>query len=516
MLALLSGVLLFLSFPSFGHPAFAWVALLPLLVTTAHASSVFQAFRRGLLTGVVHFVGTIYWIPRVMEEFGGLSATVSWGVHLLLVGYLALFPALFAVAIWILFRRFGAAAVLAAPAVWVTSELGRIYLFTGFPWELLGYSQTSVLWVAQLASVVGVLGLSALVASVSGALAYFVLAGWRRASGIMIGTATLIVVCLLFGNLRVRSGGWAELGVPLRVSAVQGNIAQDDKWDPGLRDTILEKYLVLTHRAADEGANLVVWPEAATPFTFQIDARSERIRHLVRERGIHLLLGTTDVTWDDEPRYYNAAVLVDQTGATAGIYHKQHLVPFGEYVPMRDLLSFVSPIVENIGGFAAGDASVTLMMDDHPIGVVVCYEIIYPELVRRLVIGGSRLLMTVSNDAWYGQTAAPYQHFQQATMRAIEQGRFLVRAANTGVSGVIDPYGRVIAQTALFEDDVLTTEVRLIEDLTLYTRYGDLLAFACGIMTLVILIVVGVTQGIRSGQPYTTDSMSPGWRRSED
>ena len=516
MLALLSGVLLYLSFPNFGHSAFAWLALLPLLVTTAHASSALQAFRRGLLTGGVHFVGTIYWIPRVMQEFGGLPTAVSWGVHLLLVGYLALFPALFAVAIWMLVRRFGAAAVLAAPAVWVTSELGRIHLFTGFPWELLGYSQASVLWVAQLASVVGVLGVSALVASVSGALAYLVLTGRRRASGIMTGTAALIVACLLFGNLRVRSGGWAEAGVPLRVAAVQGNIAQDDKWDPALRDTILDKYLALTHRAADEGASLVVWPEAATPFAFQIDSRSERIRRLARERGIHLLLGTTDITWDDEPRYYNAAVLVDPTGATAGMYHKQHLVPFGEYVPMRDLLSFVSPLVENVGGFSAGDAPVTLMMDDQPIGAAVCYEIIYPGLVRGLVTGGSRLLTTVTNDAWYGRTAAPYQHFQQATMRAIEQGRFLVRAANTGISGVIDPYGRVITRTALFEDDVLTTDVRLIEDLTPYTRYGDLLAFACGIMTLVLLMVAGVTQGIRPGRPYTIDSMSPGRRRSED
>ena len=500
MLALLSGVLLFLSFPSLGHPAFAWIALLPLLVTTANASSPLQAFRRGLLTGVVHFAGTIYWIPRVMEEFGGLPAAVSWAVHGLLVGYLALFPALFAVATWMLCRRFGVAAILAAPAVWVTSELGRIYLFTGFPWELLGYSQASVLWVAQLASVVGVLGVSALVASVSAALAYLVLAGRRRAGGVMAGTVALIVACLLFGHLRVRSGGWVEAGIPLRVAAVQGNIQQEDKWNPALRERILDKYLALTNRAADEGARLVLWPEAATPFVFQTDPLAERIRSLARERGIHLLLGTTDIAWEDELRYYNAAVLVDPQGETAGMYHKQHLVPFGEYVPMSDLLSFVSPLVENVGGFSAGDAPVTLMMDDQPIGTAVCYEIIYPGLVRGFVTGGSRLLTTVTNDAWYGRTAAPYQHFQQASMRAIEQGRFLVRAANTGISGVIDPYGRVVAQTALFEDAVLTADVKLLDDVTPYTRYGDLLAFACGLMTLALLLVVGLTQGIRPGQ----------------
>ena len=493
MLALLSGVLLFLSFPSLGHPAFAWIAILPLLVTTTRATSMLDAFRRGLTTGVVHFAGMLYWIPRVMEEFGGLPAAVSWGVHLLLVGYLALFPALFAVGIWALHQRLGVVAVLAAPAVWVSSELGRIYLFSGFPWELLGYSQTPVLWVAQLASVVGVLGISALVASVNGSLAFLVLAGRERALGVMAATAGLIVVCLLFGGLRVRSGSLVDTGVPLRVAAVQGNIAQGDKWNPALRDTILDKYLALTIRAADEGARLVVWPEAATPFAFQVDSRADLIRRLARERGVHLLLGTTDVTWGDEPRYYNAAVLVDPTGETAGVYHKQHLVPFGEYVPMRDLLSFVSPLVENVGGFSAGEAPVILMMDDQPIGAAVCYEIIYPGLVRQFVTGGSRLLTTITNDAWYGRTAAPHQHFQQATMRAIEQGRYLVRAANTGISGVIDPYGRVVAQTALFEDDVLTADVRLIDDLTPYARFGDLLAFACGIVTLALMVVAGVT-----------------------
>ena len=497
MLALLSGVLLFLSFPSLGHPVFAWIALLPLLVTTVRAPSTLQAFHRGLATGAVHFVGTIYWIPSAMEEFGGLPAVVAWAVHLLLVGYLALFPALFAVVISVLSRRFGPVAVLAAPAVWVSTELGRIYLFTGFPWELLGYSQASVLWVAQLASVVGVLGVSALIASVSGALAFFVVAGRARAFGVLATTAALLVACLLFGGLRVRSAGWADAGVPLRVAAIQGNIAQGDKWNPGLRDTILDKYLALTDRAADEGASLIVWPESATPFAFQVDSRAERIRRLARERGVHLLFGTTDIALDDELRYYNAAVLVDPNGDTVGIYHKQHLVPFGEYVPMRDLLSFVSPLVENVGGFSAGEAPVTLMMGDHPIAAAVCYEIIYPGLVRGFVTGGSRLLTTVTNDAWYGRTAAPHQHFQQATMRAIEQGRYLVRAANTGISGVIDPYGRVIARSELFEDDVLTVDVRLIEDLTPYTRYGDLLAFGCGLVTLALLLVAGVAPSIR-------------------
>ena len=292
---------------------------------------------------------------------------------------------------------------------------------------------------------------------------------------------------LLFGTLRLRSEALIDLGVPIRVAAVQGNIAQVDKWNPEFSDAILDKYLQLTNRAVDAGADLVVWPEAATPFAFQVDPRSEMIRRLARERNVHLLIGTTDVIWQDNPKYYNAAVLVDPQGETAGVYHKQHLVPFGEYVPLRKLLSFVSPLVESIGGFSAGEGPVMLMMDGQPIGAIVCYEMIYPGLVRQFVRNGSRLLATVTNDAWYGRTAAPHQHFQQAAMRAIEHGRYVVRAANTGISGVIDPYGRVLSETNLFEDDVLTSEVRLIQELTPYTRYGDILAFSCGILTLVLL-----------------------------
>jgi len=493
MFALLSGVLLVLSFPTLGHPAFAWIALVPVAVAAVRASSMREAFRHGLVTGVVHFAGTIYWIPGVMAEFGGLPVPVAWGVHALLVAYLGLFPALFVSVIWWFHRRVGSVALLFTPAVWVTSELGRVYLFTGFPWELLGYSQAQVLWVAQLASVVGVLGVSVLVAGVNGALAFLVVDRRRSPRWIVAAlTVAVLTLSLGFGAWRVRSGALLDAGVPLRVAAVQGNIAQSEKWDPASRDEILEKYLIYTRRASGEGAHLVVWPEAATPFAFGLDPDSALIREVARGLRIHLLFGTTHVVWEeDEAKYYNSAVLLNPDGETAGMYHKQHLVPFGEYVPLRQALFFVSPLVENVGGFTAGTEPTTLLMDEYPIGAAVCYEIIYPGLVRGLVSGGSRLLTTVTNDAWYGRTAAPYQHFQQARMRAIEEGRYLVRAANTGISGVVDPYGRVVVESGLFEDDVVVADVRLLEDLTPYARYGDVLAFACGLLTLGMVAFAG-------------------------
>ena len=483
-----SGVLLVLSFPQVGHPACAWIALAPLLLAVLRARSLPRAFACGLLAGAVYFAGTIYWIPRVMVEYGGLAEPLAHVVHLLLVAVLALFPAAFAVGLAIAVRRHGAAALHYAPLLWVTTELGRIYLFTGFPWVLLGYSQTPVLPIAQFASLAGVLGLSALVALVNAELAYAAAVRGPRGVRAVAAAAAVVAVALGFGAWRLHDDTLRSAGEPLRVAALQGNIAQHDKWNPALRGAIMETYLDQTRRVAAEGARLVVWPEAATPFALQNDPlRAEAVRQTARDTGAHLLIGTNHVRYDGPPRHYNAAALVTPAGETAGLYFKQHLVPFGEYVPLRRLLFFVSPLVETVGDFSPGPASRPLPMGSDLVGAAICYEIIYPELVRGFVARGSRLLTTLTNDAWYGRSAAPYQHFQQAAMRAIELGRYLVRSANTGISGVVDPYGRVVASTPLFEPHVLTADVRLLDARTLYSRTGDVLAYACAVATAFIL-----------------------------
>ena len=487
-LAAVSGTLLAFSFPHFGHPILAWVSLVPLLMAVTRSQSVLAAFWLGLTMGVTHFALTVYWIPQVMTEYGGLSDVTAWLVHFLLVAYLALFPALFAVGIGFALRRFGVVGLYAAPAIWVTTELGRIHLFTGFPWELLGYSQTPVLAVAQLASVVGVLGLSALVVLVNVTIVFAPLVTVSRRWRAVGFTTAIIGGTVIFGAWRLHSGSLLEHGTPLRVAAVQGNIAQHDKWNPTSSDRILSTYIDLTREAVTEGASLVVWPEAATPFAFQSDSvGTSSILNLARDTGAHLLFGTTEITRDGGQNYYNAAVMVDDTGGTVGTYRKHHLVPFGEYVPLRRLLFFASPLVETVGNFSEGPGPRVLMMDEHPVSAAICYEIIYPELVRGFVTRGSQLLTTVTNDAWYGRSAAPYQHFQQARMRAIEQGRFLVRAANTGISGVVDPYGRVVASTPLFERRILTADVRLLEKRTFYSLTGDMFGYGCVVIAVFVL-----------------------------
>jgi apolipoprotein N-acyltransferase len=264
----------------------------------------------------------------------------------------------------------------------------------------------------------------------------------------------------------------------LTVGLIQGNVPQDQKWDPSYEDEILFRYLRLTRQAADRGATAVLWPESATPFYFEESPRAEAIRLLARERGVWLLLGSDELSRQDRRISYNSAFMVRPDGTTAAVYRKVRLVPFGEYVPFRRLLFFAAPLVESIGDFAPGEAPVMLPIDGHPVSTAICYEVVYPALIREGVSKGSSLVTTITNDAWFGRSSAPYQHFEMAAMRAIEQGRYLARAANTGISGIVDPYGRVVMASGLFVEQVLVGDVRLITERTVYSRIGDVVAWA--------------------------------------
>jgi apolipoprotein N-acyltransferase len=493
--ALLSGILLALSFPRYGHPAFAWVALVPLLVALLERprswlpSQPARAFALGLIAGAGYFGGTVYWTGATVRQFGGLSWPVAVLVASLLVAYLALFPGLFALAVAWLTSKFGPRAVLLAPAVWVTTELGRTYFWSGFPWLLLGYSQTTVLPIAQMASVAGVFGLSALVVLVAAAASYLVAV--RSSESMIAGVCVvaLVAAIALWGSYRLRHGTLAEQGTPVRVALVQGNIPQDEKWDAARANQIFETYLAMTRDAARQGAQLVIWPESATPFYFEEDrASGDRLRQVVKQTGIDLLFGSDQIEHTTPPLYYNSAFLVRRDGSTAAVYRKMHLVPFGEFVPLKRLLFFVGTLVEGAGDYTPGRSMVMLPTSFGAISTAICYEIVYPGLVRKAVLSGSRLLTTITNDAWYGYSSAPYQHFLQASMRAIEQGRYLARSANTGISGIVDPYGRVVQQSRIFERVVILGEVRMIDDRTVYGKIGDLCAYICAALTAAALL----------------------------
>lgn len=432
-----------------------------------------------------------------MAVYGGLPIWIAVSVNAALVAYLALYPAIFALVMWRLLGVFGRSALMATPLVWVATELGRTYLFTGFPWVLVGYSQISVLPIAQLASVFGVYGLSGLVVGVGAACAAAAVPpaagrasvnrGPRRSPYLpIVVMAAVVAAVAVWGSLRVARGDLTRDGEAIRVGLVQGNVDQAVKWNPASASSIFQDYLRLTRTAIAQGAGLVLWPESSTPFIFEEDrADADQVRALVREAHVPILLGSDQVERGAPNRYFNSAYLVSGDGAIAGVYRKLHLVPFGEYVPRT--FFFASRLVHTISDFSPGDRAVLLPVNGHSISTAICYEIVYPDLVRRFVSGGSELLTTITNDAWFGDTSAPHQHFAQASMRAVENGRYLVRAANTGVSGIVDPYGRVLAMSRLFEQAVIVGDARVLRALTLYTRIGDVFAYASTVVTAALL-----------------------------
>ena len=460
-----------------------------------------QAFLLGLTTGAIYFTGTLYWITSVMAVYGGLPTIVAVLINGLLIAYLSLFPAAFAVIAARLSHAFGPRGLAVAPCAWVATELGRSYLMTGFPWVLLGYSQVSVPPVAQFGSVLGVFGLSGLVASVSAGLAYSAAVQWSGttaarprvfAAYLPVGVAIVVTLAIgAWGAARIARGDLTRAGDPVTVGLIQGNVDQADKWDPSRAAEIFRQYLSMTRRAIAAGAQMVLWPESSTPFFFEEDRPgAEQVRAIAREATVPILVGSDQVVRSTPPTYYNAAFLVGPDGETRGVYRKMHLVPFGEYVPLKKLLFFAAPLVEAVSDFTAGEALSLLPVRGRFMSTAICYEIVYPDLVRASVNAGSDLLTTITNDAWFGPSSAPYQHFEQASMRAIENGRYLVRAANTGISGIVDPYGRVIVSTPIFEPHVVVGQARFLRDRTIYSRIGDVFAYASTVCTIAALLLV--------------------------
>ncbi len=419
-LALVSGALLALSFPRYGHPAFAWIALVPLLVALAtKRQPARRAFLLGLTSGFIYFTATLYWTGTVIRTFGGIPLPAAVLGVILLALYQGFFPALFALIVSRLIAGGGLMALVLADAAWVATEFLRGIVFGGFPWVLLGDSQVTVLPVAQIASVLGVYGVSFLVAFVNGAIAYAMLTAGRRRAAVIASAAIVLIAIGAWGTARIADGSLTRTGTPIRVGLIQANVAQEEKWKSGEARRIFTTYIAMTRDAVSRGAEYVIWPESATPFMFERDpVGQEALRALARELRVPILFGSDQEVTRPEPALYNAAFLVTPDGKTAAVYRKIHLVPWGEFIPMKRLLFFVSPLVDSFTDFSPGTEMVLLPVNSHLTSTAICYEVVYPSLIRQAVQAGSELLTTITNDAWYGHSSAPYQHFALASMRA--------------------------------------------------------------------------------------------------
>ena len=446
-----------------------------------------------MTAGCVYFAGTVYWTSTVLAVFGGMPMILALVAMMLLAAYLAIYPAVAAMVMGRLISKGGRQALFFLPAAWVATEYLRGLLFGGFPWVPLGNSQVTVLAVAQVASVFGVYGLSALVALVNAAIAFTLLSTGR--SRIIAGAATvaLLVGIAAWGSWRVSEGSLTREGTTLRVGLIQGNVPQSEKLNPTPQSDrrIFTSYLAMTRDAVRRGAEYVIWPESSTPFTFGHDAVGEAaLRELAREVGVPILFGSDQIVAEPAVRQYNAAFLLGPNGETEAVYRKIHLVPFGEFFPLQKWLTFAAPLVRRYLPFTPGDKVVLLPVNGHPTTTAICYEVVFPSLMRDAVLQGSELLTTVTNDGWYGSSSAAYQHFEMASMRAIEEGRYLARSANTGISGVVDPYGRIVQASGIFEQVGLVAEVRLLTGRTIYSQIGDVIAYVAMALTVIALAVV--------------------------
>ena len=541
-LAGLSGLMLTACFPPIDLHWIAWIALIPLLMSIEDKSSL-VALKLGLLAGLTHFLTLIYWIVLVLSHYGNINFILSLATLLLLSLYLGLYIAIFAF-ILVSFTKNRLSSFWGA-SIWVALEYARAHIMTGFPWCLLGYSQYSRLPLIQISDIAGVYGISFVIVLVNLVLysavsplikryqtgyglrvtghehnthngqrtrppllsppatappasqARALRAGRHERAGNghplrLIGieailTSLLIGSILVYGyhNLEEKAHMDSK-GKELRAVIVQGNIDQSLKWNPDFQEKTLAIYRELSEKSLDFKPQLIVWPETAVPLFFQ--DRSPLSREVFRTAKIansNILFGSPAYLRDKGSiHYYNRAYIISEDRVVD--YHdKVHLVPFGEYVPLKKYLPFVHRIVPAAGDFSPGKKVRPIHGPDLQIGVLICFEAIFADISREFAIQGAELLVNITNDAWFGRTSAPYQHLSMAVFRCVENGLPMARAANTGISAFILADGKIIDRSGLFATDVLQKEINLRHNKTFYSQFGDIFAIIIILMTII-------------------------------
>lgn len=475
ILALVSALLMALSqLTDFGF--LALVGYAPVIYATRNSSPK-QAFKLFFMATVLQYMATLYWLTIAMTVFGRMNWFLSGVALFLLAAIIGLYLAGAAALARYVSLNLGWSYFWLFPMALCLTEYLRDYGFIGsFPWGSSGYSLVSVPVLMQGASVIGVYGLVFYVGFVNSALC----AGKR---GVVIALVSTVVL-FAYGTWRLQTYDPSNLKT-VRVALLQGNIEQGIKNQAALYgNEILEQYRNLQDRAVAGGAQIVIWPESSYPYRLVVEEP-----HFVPLGELASINIVPAIAEDSKDLFYNAAYILNARQEILGRFDKNHLVPFGEYVPWPFGL-VAKKLVPNLGDFARGRQLSPIEINGIPFAITVCYEGVFPAISRSFVEQGAQLLVNVTNDAWYGFSAGPYQHLNMYRMRSVETGRSFARATNTGVSAWIDPRGNAHSETALYEQALIIADVPLATETTFYVRAGDFVPLFCGVILLLALILI--------------------------
>jgi apolipoprotein N-acyltransferase len=490
LLPVLTGFLLSLSFPRINQGYLAWVAFIPLIIFIFKTKSLSQAFGGGFVTGGLYFFSLLIWMPPVLIRFGELSGPLAWAAYGLLICLLACYPAAACALTKYVVKKCGNSFILFFPVIWVSIEyLFSFSPFGGFPWLLSGYTQSRFIALIQIADITGVYGISFLVLYVGTALAWIYLQRSRGFRAFIPAAAVCVLVfsCLIYGRLSLAH--WGNGSPSVKVAMLQGNIASDDPEQVTI-DKLQTGYVRMAHRI-ESSSDLLLLPESPTPLSFDGDSSfSHSLRNLAQRYPLGLVFNNVSRRKTANAyRFYNSAYFLNRNGTVAGVYDKIHLVPFGEYIPFQRVFSFAETITKDVGSFDPGTDYKLVNMDGNQVNSIICFEAVFPDLVRRFVQKGSRLIINLTNDGWYGDSAAPYQHLEIARLRAVENRRYLLRAANSGISAVIEPTGKIQKSTGILQEAICQGSFEFISYKTIYTRYGDFFVFLCVIISCWLMVL---------------------------
>jgi len=490
----LSAGLLALAFPQMNLWILAWGSLVPLMFIL-DGKKPLSAFRWAYGCGVLFFTGTLYWFFHITKWFSAIGAL---GIILLLL-YLAIYFGLFGLAYSLFSRQKPFHKLFLLPSIWVVLEFIRAHLFTGFDWASLGHTQYTNLPIIQIADITGVFGVSFIVMMVNVLIKELLTASFidktsqaqKTASLLVWITAVTVVFVLAYGLFRLHpSKNQNRSDSNYSIAVIQANIPQEIKWEKTAWSGIMEKYVTITNQALQHDPDLIIWPETSYPgYLWEDKELFVQLQAFVRSIKIPLLLGSV---LKEEHDYYNSAILLSKNGDIDEIYRKVHLVPFGEYLPLRSVLPFLSSFVA-IGDFTAGDQWTTFSptfvqgadQHDNQFSVLICFEDTVARLSRQFVRHGAQLLVNITNDAWFGNTKAPFMHLQSAVFRTIENRRGLV---HTGVSCFIDQWGQTVycvekdngsEKQKTYISGYAIAKVDFNDEITFYTKFGDIFTIFC-------------------------------------